>query len=131
MITQSPIAEPPRPDLLSWAPFTTRLIVADHISRGHPFCIEYAIASWPESVLPADDWLDFCTSSATTPTMQTVVLRFPRSHFQVEVRTSSHPHVTIADVLRAIYTVRGRFPRARFIGLSPAGQNYLRLHLDY
>ena len=126
------IAEPPHPDLLSWVPYTTRVVIADYINRGHPLCVRYSVASWPESVLPADDWYDFGVFPATTPLMQTIVLRFPHPHphFQFEVQASSHPHVTIADVLRSIYAMRRHFPHVHFVGLSPAGHNYLRVHLD-
>ncbi|KAF8621827.1 hypothetical protein AX15_007472 [Amanita polypyramis BW_CC] len=119
----------PQLDTLSWVPFSIRLVVADYISRGHPSCVGYAVASWPESVLAADDWHTFGELPATTPVKQTVVLKYP-SHFLVEVRASSHPYVTIVDILQSIYKERRRFPQARFIGLSPSGHNYLRVHFE-
>ncbi|KAF8332186.1 hypothetical protein F5887DRAFT_48191 [Amanita rubescens] len=64
-------------NLLSWVPYSTRTILADYLLRGHPYCIRYAISSWPESVLPVDHWEYFEFLPATTPCLSTVVLRLP------------------------------------------------------
>ncbi len=116
-------------DLLSWVPYSTRTILADYLLRGHPYCIRYAISSWPESVLPVDDWEYFEFLPATTPCLSTVVLRLP-SYFRLEVRSSSE-FVTVADVLRALYDVRAHFPNAITFGLSYAGLgNYFNVHFE-
>lgn len=116
-------------NLLSWVPYSTRTILADYLLRGHPYCIRYAISSWPESVLPVDHWEYFEFLPATTPCLSTVILRLP-SHFRLEVRSSSQ-FVTVADVLRALYDVRAHFPNATILGLSYAGlENYFNVNLE-
>ena len=118
-----------RIDLLSWVPYSARTTLADYLLRGHPYCVRYAISSWPESVLPVDHWEYFEFLPAATPCLSTVILRLP-SHFRLEVRFSSQ-FVTVADILRALYDVRAHFPDAIIFGLSYAGlANYFNVHLE-
>jgi hypothetical protein len=117
-------------DPLTWVPYATRVVVADYLRRGHPFCVQYAMASWPESVLPVAHWEYFATLPATTQHHQNIVLRL-RLHDWLEVQASETlGFVTVADVLRSLYGVRARFPNSIFIGLSPAGLNHLIVHMD-
>lgn len=88
------------------------------------------MASWPESVLPVADWEYFATLPATTLHHQNIVLRL-RLHDWLEVQASEAlGFVTVADILRSLYSVRARFPNLIFIGLSPAGLNHLIVHMD-
>ena len=115
-------------DPLSWVAYATRLVVADYVLRGHPYCVGYAISSWPESVLPEAHWSYFESLPATSPGLSMMVLRLP-SHHRVYVRSASV--VTVADVLRALYGARANFPSYRLLGLSYAGlDNFFNVHLD-
>jgi len=118
------------PDPISWVPFATRLVVADYLQQSHPYCVGYALASWPESVLPQTYWEYFHTIPATSPSLPTVVLRLSgRGRCRLEVRPTSEI-LTVADVLRSLYTMRVHFPNAIFTGLSYMGRNHFIVHLD-
>ncbi|KAF8332193.1 hypothetical protein F5887DRAFT_1174597 [Amanita rubescens] len=107
------------PDPISWVPFATRLVVADYLQQSHPYCVGYALASWPESVLPQTYWEYFHTMPATSPSLPTVVLRLS-GRCRLEVRPTSEI-LTVADVLRSLYSMRAHFPNAIFTGLSYMG----------
>jgi len=117
-----------RPDPISWVPFSTRLVVADYLQQGHPYCVGYALASWPESALPQAYWEYFHTIPATSPSLPSVVLRLSR-RCRLEVRPTSE-FLTVADVLRSLYSIRGDFHNAIFTGLSYMGRNHFIVHLD-
>ena len=126
--SQSQIA---RLDPISWVPYATRFLVADYLLRGHPYCVQYATSSWPESVLPQAHWEYFNSLPATSPYLPTVILRLPGRFGNVEVHSTSH-YVTVADILRALYDNRARYrPNTVLIGLSYSGhENYVNVHLD-
>lgn len=121
-------SQPDCTDPISWVPYATRLVLADYLRRGHPYCVSYAIASWPESVLPQAHWEYFNSIPATTPSLTTMVLRFT-PQFRLEVRSTSK-FLTVADILRSLYSVRALFPNAILIGLSYRGLNQVTVHFD-
>ena len=124
---QTPLLDP-----ISWVPYATRFLVADYLLRGHPYCVQYATSSWPESVLPWAHWEYFNSLPATSPCLPTVILRLPGRFGNVEVQHSTSQYVTVADILRALYDNRARYrPNTVLIGLSYSGhQNYVNVHLD-
>jgi len=125
-----PYTPMPRLNPLKWVPFTAQTVVADYLRRGHPSCVRYNIMSWPESVLPVAHWEYFQTLSATTPSYSTIILRI-HPDMRLELRASTLPgHITVADILRSLYSVRDYFPNATIIGLSPKGLNHFIVHLD-
>ena len=127
-----PYTPTPHLNPLKWVPYTAQTVVADYLLSGHPYCVRYNIMSWPESVLPVAHWEYFQTLSATTPGYSTIILRiYP--DMRLEVRASALPvpdHITVADILRSLYSVRDHFPNATIIGLSPKGLNHFIVHLD-
>lgn len=111
---------------LKWVPFTTQTVVADYLQCGHPFCVQYNIMSWPESVLPVAHWEHFQTLSATTPSYSTIILRI-YTDMRLELWASTlADHITVVD----IFSMRDHFPNATIIGLSPKGLNHFIMHLD-
>ncbi|KAF8636981.1 hypothetical protein AX17_003128 [Amanita inopinata Kibby_2008] len=107
-----------------------------YLRRGHSACVSHYIRSLPESVMTAYDLqLPATRLHATSMTVETGYYTW-----NIDVRPSKMPFITISDVLLGIYErLKGHVNNVElpddteFDGLEPIeeGQNHWRLYLSF